>query len=165
MPDLKTSLNTSPLTADARAKLKTRLRDSVSDDQLSERLIEDLDPILRDDAPNWADEARWGDIGKTKGPSPDALAKYLAEMACADSRIAEGLARRAMYDVESGAEVGLGYFTKSGDPFVIYSDTFVLLYAQPLAQALLKLSCEGAKRFTDDTRARLQGLASATATP
>ena len=52
-----------------------RGRVSVSDDQLLERLIEDLDPILRDDPPDWADKANWSRYGETKEPSPDGLAQ------------------------------------------------------------------------------------------
>ena len=71
-------LQTSPLTPEAWAELKKQLRTSISDGHLSERLIDDLDPILRDDAPNWADERRWTSYidetkMKTKEPSPDAL--------------------------------------------------------------------------------------------
>ena len=139
---------TSPLTPEAWDELKKQLRTSISDGQLSERLINDLDPILGDDAPDWADKDRWTSYidetkMKTKEPSPDAFAQYLANLACSDSRTAEGLARRA---ITFGVE-GKGN------------------YAKPLAEALLKSSCEGAKGLTDDTRARLQGLASATARP
>ena len=42
---------TSPLTPEAWDELKKQLRTSISDGQLSERLINDLDPILGDDAP------------------------------------------------------------------------------------------------------------------
>ena len=103
---------------------------------------------MRGDAPKWADEGSWKSYidetkMKTKEPSPDALAPYLANLACSDSRTAEGLARRAMtFGVEGKGN-----------------------YAKPLAEALLKSSCEGAKGLTDDTRARLKGLASATARP
>jgi Pentapeptide repeats (8 copies) len=90
-------LRPSALTADGRAILKIQLKGSVGDGQLLERLMKDLDAILRDDAPNWADGDRWSSyIREAKEPLPDALAQYLAAMVCSDSGIAENLARRAM---------------------------------------------------------------------
>jgi hypothetical protein len=120
---------TSPLTPDDRAKLKELLRNSVGDGQLLERY-----PILRDDAPYWADEGKWTRYIYTTEPSPHALAQYLAGLACNDSETAEGLARRAM----------------------AYGNPRRGHYAKRLAEALLNLNCKGAKRLSDYTRASLQ---------
>ena len=138
---------TSPLTPEVWDELKKQLRTSISDGQLSERSKDDLDPILGDDAPDWADKDRWTRYidetkMKTKEPSPDALAQYLAGLACSNSGTAEGLARRAMAYSKAAANI---------------------YYAKPLAEALLNLSCEGAKGLTDDTRARLKVFVSALA--
>jgi hypothetical protein len=125
-----------PLTADARANLKKQLKDSVGDGQLLERLMKQID-ILRDEAPDWADWVSWKSyIDAAKEPSPHALAQYLAKLACTDSRTAEGLGRRAK---------SYGYMDSN--------------YAEPLAEALLNLSCEGEKGLTEHTRAMLQRLA------
>ena len=117
---------TSPLRPEVRAELEKQLRTSLSDGQF------------------WPDEEKWTSYidamkMKPKEPSPDARAQNaqnLADLACSNSGIAEGLARRAIDDEGQGD------------------------YAKPLAKALLTSSCEGAKGLTDDTRARLQGLAS-----
>jgi hypothetical protein len=63
-------------------------------------------------------------------------------MACSDSGATENIAA-----IEYGDEYG----TRN--------------YAKPLAEELPKSSCEGAKGLTDDTRASLRDLVSATAIP
>jgi hypothetical protein len=126
-------------------------RTSIGDAPLLERLTVALGSIKRGDAPEWADEGSWksyiAEKMKTKDPSPDALARYFADLACSDSGTADGLARRAM----------------------VYGEEGNANSAKPLAEALLNAnldpSCEGAKGLTDDTRARLQGLVPGTARP
>jgi uncharacterized protein YjbI with pentapeptide repeats len=137
LPDLRLS----PLTADDRKILKIQLEGSAGDGQLLQRLMKDLDRILRDDAPIWADWVSWKDFIEATGkPLPGKLAEYLADMACREPATAENLARRTI-------------------PYASEDNSH---YAKPLAQALLSSSCV---KLTDDTRERLQGLVSAKAMP
>jgi Pentapeptide repeats (8 copies) len=136
-------LRMSPLTADAKAELRQEIQARIGDAELFDRVIDRLYPILRDDPPKWEDEEIWNEyIHRAKEPSTDELIQFLAYMACSDpwGNIAVGMARRA-------------------EVFLIESKR---LYAKSLAQALLKSNCEGMKALTDEMRATLESLASAT---
>jgi len=136
LPDVRMS----PLTEAARADEKKKLQTNVTDGEL---LIERLKPILRDDPPKWEDEPRWSRyVSQAKESSPDELIRFLAGIACGDSRghIANGIARRAEF-------YSIGERKRH--------------YAKPLARALLQESCEGVKALTDERRATLEALGSA----
>jgi uncharacterized protein YjbI with pentapeptide repeats/transposase-like protein len=135
-----------PPTVDARATLRRELQADVTDDKLLKGLLDSLNPILRDDPPKWADEERWSRyVTQAKGPSPDELVQFLAGMACGDpeGHIANGIARRAIFSGHS-------------------QDEGTRHYAKSLVKALLNETCKGAKALTDDMRAGLENLGSAT---
>ena len=136
-------LHMSPPTADAKAELKKKLQANITDGKLLQRLLDRLNPILRDDPPKWDDENSWRLYVSQKKPSPPAeIVQFLADMACRDptGRIANAMTFRA----ES-------YRPRGGQ----YD------YAKPLAQALLQESCRGAKALTEEMRGRLENLVSA----
>jgi uncharacterized protein YjbI with pentapeptide repeats len=138
-------LDMSPLTPEGKAKLKLDLQGGIANRNLLESLFDRLDPILRDHSPRWRDQDRWSLLVKQtheEQPSADEIVQFLADMACDDT---EGLiAGRMVQRVEV-------YSENDGRRF----------HARALAQALLNANCEGAK-LTNETRARLEGLASAT---
>jgi hypothetical protein len=110
--------------------------------------MQGLDPILRNDPPNWDDQADWSRYASAgKEPSPEELAQYLVGMACSGgdqtANIAGGLATRA--------NVCNRYCNDAGHRYV-----------KPLAEALLKANCKGEKTMTEETRAILQSLVAAT---
>ncbi len=135
-------LHMSPLTAEAKVSLKKSLQANITDEQLLAKLIERLDPILRDDPPEWEDEDNWKRYrSEATAPPIDDLVDFLAGMACGDpgGYIANSLAQRAArYSVDENRRQ----------------------YAKPLAKALLDENCEGAKALTDKTRAKLRELVS-----
>ncbi len=106
-------------------------------------MIERLDPILRDDPPEWQDEDKWSQyVSQATEPDTGELVPFLADMACGErgGYIANAMAKRA----------------------VRYSkDVDRRQYGKPLAEALLDEKCEGAKALTDETQAKLRELVSA----
>ena len=135
-------LDMSRPTADAKAELKKKLQANITDGELLQRLLDRLNPILRDDPPKWDDENSWRLYVSQKKPSPPAeIVQFLADMACRDPTgpIANAMSFRA-----------LSYGTRGQ-----YD------YAKPLAQALLQESCRGAKALTDEMRGWLENLVSA----
>jgi uncharacterized protein YjbI with pentapeptide repeats len=141
-------LKTSPPTMRHKAALKENLRTSITDGQLLRRLVHRLYPILRDDPPKWHDEASWRGYSKAGEPSPDELAQYLVSMACGrdgTAQIAHGLAARAKVCSLDCSR-----------------DDARLRYVKPVAEALLKINCKGEKTLTEETRATLESLVSAT---
>jgi hypothetical protein len=109
---------------------------------LLEKLVERLDPILRDDPPKWEDEKGWKPYrSEATDPPIIDLVDFLAGMACQErgGYIANSMAERA----------------------VLYSDSEDdgrRQYAKRLARALLDEKCEGAKKLTDGWRAELEKL-------
>ena len=88
-------LDMSPPTAEAKAELKQKLQANITDGKLLERLLDRLNPILRDDPPKWDDENSWSRyVSQAKEPSPDEIVQFLADMACRDpgGHIANGIA-------------------------------------------------------------------------
>jgi hypothetical protein len=137
-------LKMSPLTKEAKARLRADLQDNITDGKLLERVMDRLDPIQRDDPPKWDDEEKWRQsIAGATEPSPGEFVPFLAGMACRDrgGHIANNMARRALrYSRDTGRRH----------------------YAKPLAEALLDENCQGAKALTDETRGRLENLVAAT---
>jgi hypothetical protein len=128
----------------AKAALREELRAKITDGNLLEGLLEDLDPILRGDAPNWEDEEHWSRyINRTNDPSPDELVPFLAGLACRDPKgvIAYNMARIADYDYEWVEDKRR--------------------YVKPLVKALLNENCEGAKALPERAREVLENLNSA----
>jgi hypothetical protein len=135
-------LDMSPPTADAKAELKLKLQANITDSKLLQRLLDRLNPILRDDPPKWDDENSWRlYVSQKKPSSPAEIVQFLADMACRDptGRIANAMTFRAF----------------------IYGKRGQYDYAKPLAQALLEESCRGAKALTEEMRGRLENLVSA----
>ena len=61
----------SPLTADAKAKLNQDLKASITDHKVLSVVTSRLDPILRDEPPNWEDGDSWEDyVSKAKRNHP-----------------------------------------------------------------------------------------------
>jgi hypothetical protein len=132
----------SALTPEAKAQLGQVLNTEITDPVVRPVVIARLDPILRQEPPNWEDAKNWEDYtGKAKAPSPQDLARFHADLACDDGGgyIATSLAGRAK---EFEAE----HFKKD--------------YAKPLARALLDETCKGGKALTGETRAALKNLIS-----
>jgi len=155
-------LNMSPPTADAKAQLRQQLRVNIIDDKLLERLLDRLNPILRDDPPEWKDEGRWSEyIRQAKEPSPDELVPILARLACEDpeGHIAIAMAQRAT-DVGRHEAEDKGHFWIQNPPGMPPRNE-IGHYAKPLAKALLNENCRGAKALTDKMRATLTELGSA----
>ena len=90
----------SPLTADAKAKLKQDLTASITDPIELSVVTSRLDPILRDDPPNWINgDTDWRDYinkAEEREPSTNELAQFHADLACVDTEgfIADSMARR-----------------------------------------------------------------------
>ena len=138
-----TQVKMSALTPEAKAQLKQGIDTDITDPELRAVVMARLEPILRNEPPNWKDEKSWEDyFGKAKPPSPEDLARFHAGLACddTDGTIATGMARRAK---EFEAE----HFGKT--------------YAKPLAAALLDETCKGGKALTAETRAALKNLVAA----
>ena len=136
-------LDISAPTADDRVRLKKSLQAKIADEQLLAKVIERLDPILRDDPPEWRDEESWKRYRSeaTDPPIVD-LVDFLAGMACQDraGHIAKTMAQQAvLYSKIKGRRQ----------------------YAMPLAEALLDENCEGTKALSDERRAALENLVSA----
>jgi tetratricopeptide (TPR) repeat protein len=141
------NLKMSPPEADAKAKLKTKLQ-TITDAKLLERLMERLEPILRNVPPNWEDEDSWREyIRQANEPPPEELAQLLGQMACGDSKgdVSQEIARRAI--AKELARKVLNRRSKQTPSYV-----------KPLAQALLSTNCEGAKALADESRAKLRVL-------
>ncbi len=137
-------LDLSPPTTEAKAEFKKRIPANITDEQLLAKLIERLDPILRDDPPEWEDEDKWNQYrSQVTEPPPDKLASFLAKLACGDrgGYIANSMAQRAVRYSED-------------------LDEDRRQYAKPLASALLNEKCEGVKALSDETRAKLRELLS-----
>jgi hypothetical protein len=133
----------SALTAEAKAQLKQGLDTDITDPELRGVVMARLDPILRNERPNWEDGSSWEDyFGKAKTPSAEELARFHAGLACDDPEgsIATSMARRAK-------EFETEHFGKG--------------YAKPFASALLDENCKGGKALTDETRAALKNLVAA----
>src|SRR4029078_2141675 len=52
-------LKMSPPAAEAKAEIRHVLQTEIADGKLLERLLDRLNPILRDDPPHWDDEESW----------------------------------------------------------------------------------------------------------
>ena len=87
----------SSLHADAKAKLEQDLKASITDPIMLAVVTSRLDPILRDDPPNWDDRDAHDYVNKAKEPSAEELARFHADLACDNSEgcIANSLAGRA----------------------------------------------------------------------
>jgi hypothetical protein len=150
-------LKMSSLTADAKAKLKQDLTASITDPVVLSLVTSRLDPILRDDPPNWEDgDTAWHEYvnkAKEQEPSADKIVQFLAGMACDDTEgyIANRMARRVIEQAEQAAE------TKAPSSFTHFREG----YAKPFASALLNENCQGGKALTDEMRAALENLGSA----
>jgi hypothetical protein len=150
-------LKMSSLTADDKAKLKQDLTASITDPVVLSFVTSRLDPILRDDPPNWGDgDTAWHeyvDKAKEQEPSVDKIVQFLAGMACDDTEgyIANRMARRVLEQAEQAAE------TKAPSSFTHFREG----YAKPFASALLNENCQGGKALTDEMRAALENLGSA----
>jgi hypothetical protein len=134
-------LEMSPLTLGDKAGLRKRLEDNVTNDKLLKRLKDRLDPILRENPPEWESGGRWRQYVKEAKSTPDEFVRFLTaatRRACEDSEgyMASSMARRA----------------KNYEP----------QYAKQLAKALLNEHCKGARALPDQTRAKLESLASPT---
>ena len=141
-----------PLTAAARAKLKKEIQGSVTDGQL----MDDLDPILRDDPPKWADAASWTRyLSEAKEPSPDELAQYLTGLAC------RGAGRDGTPKMSPRIDTSRWIVRGLARRAEAYSqDDSKRHYAKQLAQALLNANCDGAEAMNNEIRVILEGLAS-----
>ena len=150
-------LKMSSLTADAKAKLKQDLTASITDPVVLSVVTSRLDPILRDDPPNWEDgDTAWHEYvnkAKEQEPSADRIVQFIAGMACDDTEgyIANRMARRVIEQAEQAAE------TKAPSSFTHFREG----YAKPFASALLNENCQGGKALTDEMRAALENLGSA----
>ena len=150
-------LKMSSLTADAKAKLKQDLTASITDPVVLSFVTSRLDPILRDDPPNWEDgDTAWHEYvnkAKEQEPSADRIVQFIAGMACDDTEgyIANRMARRVIEQAEQAAE------TKASSSFTHFREG----YAKPFASALLNENCQGGKALTDEMRAALENLGSA----
>ena len=150
-------LKMSSLTADAKAKLKQDLTASITDPVVLSFVTSRLDPILRDDPPNWEDgDTAWHEyVNKAKEQEPfaDKIVQFLAGMACDDTEgyIANRMAQRVIEQAEQAAE------TKAPSSFTHFREG----YAKPFASALLNENCQGGKALTDEMRAALENLGSA----
>ena len=58
----------SPLTVDEKVELRKELRANITDDQLLKKLLDRLEPIMRDYPEKWEDESKWSQY-VPKGPS------------------------------------------------------------------------------------------------
>jgi Pentapeptide repeats (8 copies) len=138
LADVKMSV----LTPEAKAELRQGLSTEITDPVVRPVVIARLDPILRDEPPNWEDAKNWEDYaGKATEASPDDIARFHANLACDDTMgyIAISMARRAK-------EFETEHFGKG--------------YAKTFAIALLNENCKGGKALTDETRAALKNLIS-----
>jgi uncharacterized protein YjbI with pentapeptide repeats len=136
-------LKMAPLTAEAKAQLKQELNAGITDPAVLPVVLSRLDEILSNEPPNWDDANSWTDyVGKAKQPSAEELARFHAELACADTEgtIAGSMAGRA---IESATE------------------PFGKAYAKAFAATLLDENCKGGRALTPETRATLKDLASA----
>lgn len=136
-------LGTAPLTPEAQTQLKQELATAIADPALLAVVLSRLDPILRDEPPDWEDAVSWAHYARyEKDPSPAELVRFHAALACADSEgtIASRLAVRAR-------EIEAGPFRDG--------------YVEPFARALLDESCKGGQALTEDSRAALKSLLSA----
>jgi uncharacterized protein YjbI with pentapeptide repeats len=136
-------LKMAPLTAEAKAQLKQELNAGITDPTVLPVVLSRLDEILSNEPPNWDDANSWTDyVGKAKQPSAEELARFHAELACADTEgtIAGSMAGRA---IESATE------------------PFGKAYAKAFAATLLDEKCKGGRALTPETRATLKDLASA----
>ena len=91
-------LEMSSLTPDAKAQLKQELNASITDPVVLSVVTSRLDEILRNEPPHWDDESSWTDyVNKAKEPSADELARFHADLACAnvEGHIANRMAERA----------------------------------------------------------------------
>jgi uncharacterized protein YjbI with pentapeptide repeats len=145
-------LKMSPPAAEAKAEIRHVLQTEIADGKLLERLLDRLNPILRDDPPHWDDEESWNRYvskAKEKELPPDELARFYADLACGDpwGHIANGMVRNLLRDLEWKATYPVLNVPAKG-------------YAKPLASALLNDNCKGGTALTDEARAMLEGLVS-----
>jgi hypothetical protein len=135
-----TNLEMSSLTPDAKAQLKQELNANITDPVVLSVVTSRLDEILRNEPPRWDDESSWTDyVNKAKEPSADELARFQANLACAD---VEGYIANRMAERANGIE----------------SEDFKKAYAKLFANALLSGNCLGGKALTAETRSALENL-------
>jgi hypothetical protein len=136
-----TDLETSALTPDAQAQLKQELNANITDSVVLSSVTSRLDKILRNEPPRWDDESNWTDyVNKAKEPSADELARFHAELACAD---VEGYTANRMAERANQIE----------------SEDFRNAYAKLFVSALLSGNCRGGKALTSEMRSALENLA------
>ena len=136
-------LGMSPLTPEAKAKLKQDLDAGITDPAVLSVVMSRLTEILRGEPPNWDDGNDWTDfVGTAKEPSAGELARFHAALACSDieGTIANRMAARAM-------EIETEHLSEG--------------YAKPFVSSLLNENCRGGKALTDETRSALENLTSA----
>jgi uncharacterized protein YjbI with pentapeptide repeats len=134
-------LEMSPLRTQRKTDLAEMLQANITDSELLEKLLYRLNPILREDPEKWEDEDRWRQyVSVAKEQPPEEIAQFLADMTCEDPEgyIAVALANRAATLKDERQ------------------------YRQVLATALLNGKCKGATALSDEMRARLEKLGSAT---
>jgi uncharacterized protein YjbI with pentapeptide repeats len=136
-----TDLEMSALTPDAQAQLKQELNANITDSVVLSSVTSRLDKILRNEPPRWDDESNWTDyVNKAKEPSADELARFHAELACAD---VEGYTANRMAERANQIE----------------SEDFRNAYAKLFVSALLSGNCRGGKALTSEMRSALENLA------
>jgi hypothetical protein len=153
-------LNMLPPTPFARAELRKQLQASVTDGQLLERLMDRLDPVLRDEPPKWEAEVGWSRyISEAKEPSPEEFAQLLTSMTCMDPEDEDGLVLTTRTKIEeetSRRMLARGLAQRVVD---YSSDDSRVHYAKALAEALLTSNCVGAKGLSDEARTILDMVA------
>ena len=135
-----TDLEMSSLTPDAKAQLKQELNANITDPVVLSVVTSRLDEILRNEPPRWDDESSWTDyVNKAKEPSADELARFHADLACAN---VEGYIANRMAERAKGIE----------------SEDFRKAYAKLFANALLSENCRGGKALRAEMRSALENL-------
>ena len=150
-----------PPTPFARAELGKQLQASVTNGQLLERLMDRLDPVLRDEPPKWETEVRWSRyISEAKEPSSEEFAQLLTNMTCMDPEGEDGLALTTRTKIEE--ETSRRMLARGLAQRAVYysSDDSRGHYAKALAEALLTSNCVGAKGLSDEVRTILDSVAS-----
>lgn len=132
-------LELSPLTPEAKEQLKQDLSTGITNPAVLAVVMSRLDPILRDEPPDWNDANAWTDLaGNAKDPSGGRLARFHADLACKDidGTIANRMAMRVQEDPARWQDG----------------------YAKVFARALLDKSCQGGQALTKEMRAALKSL-------